>query len=210
MVLTDPAHPDADPIVVELKTRMSLAFVAQATLRKHISESVYLAIPLVGSSATIRGAARTFEVLRRLELGLLVVRFLRTGTRIEPVLHPRPVTPRNRPKLRRSVLREIDARYAELDTSGQTSDRPRFGAYKQRALLLASLLAELGECSPARLRAAGAPSSSGRILAADLYGWYEHPARARYRVSEAGLAALGNHAAVVAAIRRGARVTGSG
>ena len=108
------------------------------------------------------------------------------------------------------MLREIDARYAELDTSGQTADRPRFGAYKQRALLLASLLAELGECSPARLRAAGAQSSSGRILAADLYGWYEHPARARYRVSEAGLAALGNHAEVVVAIRRGARVTDSG
>ena len=202
MVLTDPHRSNADPIVVELKTRMSLAFVAQATSRKRISESVYLAIPLVGSSTTVRDAARIFEVLKRLELGLLIVRFLRTGIRIEPVLHPRLYIPRNRPKLRRLVLREIDARYAELDTSGQAGDRPRFGAYKQRALLLASLLAELGECSPARLRAVGAPASSGRILAANLYGWYEHPARARYRVSEAGSAALRNHASVVAAIRR--------
>lgn len=206
MVLTDPKHSDADPIVVELKTRMSLAFVAQATSRKRISESVYLAIPLVGSSATIRDSSRIYEVLRRLELGLLVVRFLRSRTRIEPVLHPRPYTPRNRPKLRRAVLREIDARYAELDTSGQASDRPRFGAYKQQALLLAALLAELGESSPAELRAAGAPAAGGRILAANLYGWYEHPARARYRVSPAGLAALDNHGAVVAEIKRGVDV----
>ena len=114
LVATRPDDPET-LIIVEMKTRMSLDLVNQGVRRKEISDSVYLAVPLIGSAGSLRNARRTLATLRRLELGLLYVRILRGGTRVEPTLHPREFVPRQRPRNRIAILREVDHRYAELD-----------------------------------------------------------------------------------------------
>jgi hypothetical protein len=190
-----------DIIIVELKTRMSLNLVNQGVRRKELTESVYLAVPLHGSKGRLKNAAATLQTLRRLELGLLYVRFLRGGTRVEPVLHPREHTPRRRPGRRTAIIREIDHRYAELDRAGQPAGTVRFSAYRQRALLTAAILSEEGESSPRGIRDRGGPDECGRIMSANHYGWFDRVRRGQYRLSEAGIQAVTTFADTITAIR---------
>ncbi len=200
-------HPDTpdEIIIVELKTRMSLDLVNQGVHRKELTDSVYLAIPLRGAAGRLRNAASVLHTLRRLELGLLYVRFLRQGSRVEVALHPREFTPRRRTGRRRAIIREIDHRYAELDTGGQPSRTPRFSAYRQRALMTAAILSEESELSPGDVRGRGGPDECGHIMAANHYGWFDRVRRGHYRLSEAGREAVRRNGDTIEAIRRNAK-----
>lgn len=179
-----------DLVVVELKTRMSLDLIAQAALRQEITDTVYVAVPLRGSSSTLRNGRAIRALLRRLELGLIVVRFLRTGTRVEILVHPKPCTRRNAHRKRLRIIREIDGRYAEFDPGGQPGSTPRLTAWRQRSLRIAELLQQRGIASPRELRDDGAPEQTQRILSLNTYGWFERVERGRYRLAIPGRHAL--------------------
>jgi hypothetical protein len=182
---------DSDQLIlVELKVRMSLDLIIQAVRRKEISESVYVAVPLQGSKGHLRNTRGILALLRRLEVGLLIVRFLRNTTRVEVLLHPVPVTPRQRPARRARIIREIDGRYAEFDSGGQPGNVPRLTAYRQKSIHVARLLQAHGTCSPRELRAAGAPEETPAILRKNAYGWFDRPQRGVYELSAAGVVAL--------------------
>lgn len=197
IVATVPDDPDT-VIVIELKTRMTLDLINQGVARKELTESVYLAVPVTGASGTLRNARKTLATLRRLEIGLLYVRFLRTGTRVEAVLHPGTFTPRKRRKRRTAILREIDHRYAELDTGGQPRTGVQYSAYRQRALRIATILAEEAPLSPKMIVDRGGPAESGRIVASNHYGWFDRVSRGSYELTEAGRTALSIHRDAIA------------
>lgn len=187
------AYPPSEPetlIVVELKTRMSLDLVAQAALRKELTDTVYVAVPLHGSRARIRNGRALKNLLRRLEIGLIVVRFLRHATRVELVQHPAPFSPRRAHRRRIRIIREIDGRYAEFDLAGQPGGTPRMSAWRQRSLRIAQILQSAGLASPSDLRALGAPPQTQQILSANTYGWFDRVRRGQYRLSPAGEKAL--------------------
>ncbi len=76
-------------IAVELKTRPSLALLAQAAERQEYADAVYVALPAAGDR---RGpsASRDFRrLLGRLGIGLILVTFLKTKTKVEILMHPR-------------------------------------------------------------------------------------------------------------------------
>ncbi|MFW5643570.1 MAG: DUF2161 family putative PD-(D/E)XK-type phosphodiesterase [Alkalispirochaeta sp.] len=196
LVATTPENPE-ELIVIEMKTRMTLDLVNQGVQRKEVTESVYLAVPLVGSRGTLRNARRTLATLRRLELGLLYVRFLRSGTRVETALHPRPFEPRRRRKRRQAILREIDHRYAELDRAGMVGNEPRFTAYRQRAIRIANILAAESPLQPRTIRDRGGAAECGVILRANHYGWFERVARGWYGITPAGREAVTRYAEIV-------------
>ncbi|MEX2445341.1 MAG: DUF2161 family putative PD-(D/E)XK-type phosphodiesterase [Alkalispirochaeta sp.] len=190
---------DEDPVILELKTRMSLDLIAQGVRRQEISPSVYLAIPLAGSRGRLRNARTVVPVLRRLELGLIFVRFLRTGTRIEVHLHPTPAHRTARPSRRRAILQEIDGRYAELNRAGQTSREERFSAYRQRTIRVAALMrdSDRDALTPSQLRVLGAPDTVQQILSRNHYGWFDRVSRGVYRLNGAGRRALERYAAIL-------------
>lgn len=201
-------HPNRreDPIIVELKTRMSLDLVTQGVARQEISPSVYLAVHLAGSRGRLRNGRRVLTLLRRLGLGLLVVRSLRSGTRVEVVLHPGTTGPRHRPQRRATILREIDGRFAELNRAGQASTDERFSAYRQRAIRVAAILRDTADgqpagIAPAAVRAAGGPADAQQILSRNHYGWFDRVTRGRYTLNDAGRAALDRYAAILPQIR---------
>lgn len=200
LVATDPDDPET-LIVIEMKTRMSLDLVNQGVRRKELTESVYLAVPLSGARGHLRNANRTLATLRRLELGLIYVRFLRSGTRVEPALHPREYSPRRRPSRRRAVLREIDHRYAELNRGGSVREAVGYSAYRQRALFVAAILAERSPLRPRDIGDAGGPPEAGRILAANYYGWFDRVARGWYTLTPAGRHAVTLHADAIASFQ---------
>ncbi|SIQ79707.1 hypothetical protein SAMN05920897_11539 [Alkalispirochaeta americana] len=192
LVARSPEKPE-EFIVIEMKTRLSLDLLFQAARRKALTEAVYIAVPLRGSKSSLRKGRALQDLLRRLEVGLLVVRFLQRTTRIEVLLHPQPFQPRTARRRRIEILREIDGRYAEFDRGGLPGGAPRLTAWRQRSLRVAQLLLARDEASPAELRQAGAPAQTQQILSKNSYGWFDRIRRGTYRLSPAGTQALSRY-----------------
>ncbi len=192
------ARKGEDLTLLELKLRFNLTLVYQALERRDVSPSVYIVIPLKGSRATPPRYRRMKKLLTSLEIGLMVVRYLRRKTRVEVLIHPRPREARARPRARAAMLREIDSRYAELNAGGQSSAQLNVTAYRQEALRIAWTLRDAGARSPAQLRRAGCAARTQAILSANHYGWFERVRRGVYQLHPAGAEALAAHADIVA------------
>ena len=86
-----------DLIVIEMKLALNLSLLAQGVRRQQMTDSVYLAVPRPPNHAKwmwqMRGVSR---VLRRLELGLLLVSLKPGNPPVEVVFHPLPFERRKR------------------------------------------------------------------------------------------------------------------
>lgn len=184
-------------ILLELKLRFSLTLVYQALERKALSPSVYIAIPLQGSRTYPAQFKRMKMLLQELQIGLIFVRYLRSGPRVEVVIHPREYRKRSRPKAKGYLLREISRRYGEFNRGGQNSRMRRITAYRQECLHLAWLLERFGSLSPKELRANGGPVRCQGQLSQNLYGWFNRVERGVYTLDQAGTEALKAYADVV-------------
>lgn len=180
------ARKDEEMIIVELKTGMSVALLIQAVYRKEITESVYVAIPVPVGKDYPPQIGGIKQVLRRLEVGLILVRFMKTKTKIEIALHPVPFTERMRHKRKQAILREIDGRYAEFNRAGSPTTTERISSYKQEAIRIVYFLTQLGTASPRELVQAGSGPRTQMILSGNIYGWFEKVERGVYTLSEPG------------------------
>lgn len=188
-------------LAIEMKTRFSAHLLAQAVRRQKAYDGVYIALP-VADRKKMPPSIRDITILcRGLGVGLLLVRFLKTKTRVEVVFHPRMKESPSAGKRRSAVIREIDGRYAELNTAGSTTKDERVTAYKQRALYIASLLDKLGEASPKALRDLGADKTAQRILSMNHYGWFDRVQKGVYRLHPAGKMALDRYQERIPALK---------
>lgn len=178
-------------ILIELKTRVSVALLIQAARRKDISESVYIAVPVPPGKKDIPNSKGLRHLLRKLEVGLILVRFMKTKTKVDMVLHPRPYEKRMRSKKQIAILREVNGRYGEFNKGGIPSREERITAYRQESIRLAVLLKRRGEASPKDLREMSArPDKVQPILSHNVYGWFDRVRRGVYRLNDAGVTAL--------------------
>jgi len=197
------ARRDEDLIIVELKTRFSLALVYQGINRKKLTSAVYVAVPVMGSKGYPPHYRSLKDLLRRLEIGLLLVRFLKTKTRVEPVLHPLPFEERMSPRRRQMILREIDSRYGEFNTGGSPSDVEKMTSYKLEAIRLAWHLSRVETLSPKELRSLGTGDKTQRILSDNFYGWFNRVSKGRYELDDSGRKALAGYENVVTLLSKG-------
>jgi hypothetical protein len=198
-----------DLIIVELKAKLTLALVIQAVKRKALADSVYIAVPSFKARSYPSNFRGVRTLLRRLELGLVLVRFLKTKTKIEVVLHPQPYTPRRMHRRRAAVIGEIDGRYGEFNKGGSPSTTEQITAYKQEAIKTALLLERDGPSSPRALKDAGASPKVGTMLRNNVYGWFDKVERGIYALSDAGRTALGGYAGVVKVIGKKMKSAGA-
>lgn len=194
------AEKDGELVVVEMKLRFTLALLMQATLRHAVTESVYLAIPAAEAHKSKQHWNGIKRLVRRLQFGLILVRPGARARAVEVALHPGPFTRRTNTRQRRAVLREIEGRLTDGNTGG-SHRRTLLTAYRQRALHVAAVLAEIGAASPRQIRDHGGPADTGRICYRDVYGWFDHPEKGVYNLSDAGRVALDAYPEVVAALR---------
>jgi hypothetical protein len=186
-------------IAVELKASLSLKLLSQAVERQESCDGVYLAVPAAGSSYPPNFRAH-LKLIKRLELGLLLVRFLSRRTRVELVCHPGSRERRRNGRRRAAILRELSGRSGD-HTPGGTRGQV-VTAYREEALVLALMLREHGELSPAACRTLGATGKAAAVLRDNHYGWFERVRRGIYRLDGAGLNALEAYSDVVDAITR--------
>jgi hypothetical protein len=191
------ARKDDELLIIELKTRFSLDLVYQAVNRKNLTESVYVAVPVLPGKKSIPKLKEVKKLLYRLEVGLLLVRFLKTKTRVEVISHPGKFNPRKASKRRTAIIREIDGRYSEFNKAGSATRDQRISAYKQQALICAWLLNKNGNMSPISIVKLGGGVKTQQILSGNIYGWFDKVSRGIYTLNPAGKEALKNYKEVV-------------
>ncbi|MFP4302612.1 MAG: DUF2161 family putative PD-(D/E)XK-type phosphodiesterase [Spirochaetaceae bacterium] len=179
-------------IVVELKRSPSLQLLMQAVERQEYADTVYIALP-VGSATGYPPNYRSLRrLLKRLELGLLLVRYLRGSVRVEIAFHPQEYRKRKKQRERRAIIREVEGRLIEGAPGGSATrdGSQRLTAYKQAAIHLAILLREYGPASPARLRELGGADRAQEILSRNYYGWFDKVDRGIYCLAPEGARSL--------------------
>ncbi|HKK65248.1 MAG TPA: DUF2161 family putative PD-(D/E)XK-type phosphodiesterase [Clostridia bacterium] len=180
-------------ILVELKSSITLNLLIQAAQRKEISDSVYIAVPVPRGAKNPPNFKRTKTLLRRLEIGCILVDFMQTKTKLRIELHPVAYKAKRSHSQRRAILREIDGRYAEFNQGGEAVVEEKITAYKQEALRIAHFLRQNGPASPAQLRNAGTSEKTQAILLKNVYGWFERQRRGVYQLHPAGHEALAHY-----------------
>jgi hypothetical protein len=159
-------------LVIEVKKALTLALVVQAVRRQRLTDSVYLAIPRPSNKWKWGKESRGVQhLLRRLELGLILVSLERGKPGVEIVFHPLPFARKKRSASRRAVLHEIANRSADYNRAGSTRTKLAT-AYRENAIHVACCLQVRGPCSPAALRAMGTGEKTYSILRLNPYGWF--------------------------------------
>lgn len=178
-----------DLIIVELKRSFGVGLLVQAAQRQKITDSVYVALPRPTGGTSGQQWKGIRHLLRRLELGLILVSFGARTARVEVVFHPVPLERRKLKRKKRAVITEINGRAGDFNEGGCTR-RKIATAYRESAIHIACCLDEHGPMSPRQLRALGTGHKTQSILASNFYGWFERIDRGIYALKPQGAAEL--------------------
>jgi hypothetical protein len=179
-------------LIIEVKKTLNVPLLVQAVRRQRMTDSVYVAIPRPANKGKWWRESRGAQhLLRRLELGLILVSLDPGKPPVEIVFHPLPFARRKRAKSRRAVLQEIASRSADYNRAGSTRTKLAT-AYRENAIHIACCLFNQGSMSPAALRALGTGPKTLSILRFNAYGWFERVDQGVYSLSSHGAKDLGN------------------
>ncbi|WP_069043883.1 DUF2161 domain-containing phosphodiesterase [Agrobacterium sp. RAC06] len=177
---------DEDPpvvVVCELKLSFNLELILQAVDRASVADEVWIAGRVSAKGKGRESDRRYRDLCRRLGIGMLGVADNGTVNVIVASVTPMP---RTNPKRRSRLMREHQKRKGDPVIGGSTRT-PQMTAYRQQALACAAALA----ASPLKVRdiRASVPEA-GKILQANVYGWFERVERGVYGLTPAGQEAL--------------------
>ena len=169
---------DDPPLIVELKSSLTLQLIYQAMDRLTMTDSVYVAV--ARSKRGITSSA--LKLCRRIGIGLIVV----SGSgSLEVLADPIPYAPRQNLKRRAVLLSEFKRRKGDPNVGGSTR-KPIMTAYRQDALKCAAQLLLVGPTSPKAIKAATGVDRASPILRDNVYGWFMREARGVYGLTETG------------------------
>lgn len=168
-------------IVVELKRQFTIDLLVQVTKRQRITPLVYVAIPRPLESLRTAKWRGIFQLLRRLEVGLLFVILSNQPDlcRAEVAFHPSPFHPRKSLQERRAVTREFSERSGDYNLGGMMRTTI-LTAYREQAIHIACCLETHGPLSIRALKALGTSDKTASILQSDYYGWFARVHRGTY------------------------------
>lgn len=172
-------------VIVELKRSFNLKLLIQATKRQRAADSVYVAIPRPKGGAYTKNWNDMCHLLRRLELGLIVVTLRKGNSNAEVVFHPAPFKRTGSSRQRQSILREISGRNGEYNTGGSRGKK-LMTAYRENSIHIACCMEKLGPLSPSKLQKLGTGPKTASILANNFYGWFQKESRGIYGLNSSG------------------------
>ncbi len=180
-----------DLVVIEMKRSLTLGLLTQAVERQKITDSVYVAVPRPSNMRTWNARTRSLQrLLKRLELGLILVSIGPARPGAEVVFHPIESARRKQKRARRAVISEIGNRIGDFNQGGSTR-RKLVTAYRENAVQIACCLVEHGAMSPKDLRALGTGDKTLAILRNNVYSWFERVSHGVYAVTSRGRAEIG-------------------
>ncbi len=171
-----------DPVIVELKTRFSLALFHQAIDRLALSDAVYVAVPRLTGRGFQKALAANMKLARRLGIGLLTVR-LKDGM-VEAHLDPGPYAPKIVSAKRARLLREFARREGDPNMGGTRGQV--MTVYRQDAHKLVAYLSEHGPSKGAVVAKATGVDRATTMMRDDHYGWFERVDKGIYQLTPKG------------------------
>lgn len=188
-------------VVIELKLTINVTLLIQATKRQRITDQVFIAIPKPNYSLRSKKWRDLCYLVRRLELGLILVEFQEDEASakvvIEPGLFDRKKSMQLSKKRRTSVMKEIAGRSGDFNVGGSRQTEI-LSAYKENCIYIACCLIQFGPLSPKALREIGTGEKTSSILSRNYYGWFERIQRGVYVISDQGKMELDAYAEFVA------------
>lgn len=184
-------------VIIELKRHLSVDLLAQAVKRQKTADLVYVAVPKPKKLFANSKWQDTCHLIRRLELGLILVSLKGKKGLIEIPIHPVPFDREksrmmNR-KRRESIIKEANSRYMDFNTGG-SKGKKLVTAYRESSIFIACCLNKFGSLSPKQLRSLGTDEKkTTSILSENHYGWFEKVERGIYSITENGRRGIGEY-----------------
>jgi hypothetical protein len=181
---------DDQLVVIELKKNLSVELLVQATKRQKLADLVYVAIP---KPKRLKGSSKWFDtchLLRRLELGLILVTVKKGKSLVEVAVHPEPFdrakSVQANKRERKRLLEEFKGRCADFNSGGSTRQK-LMTSYRENALYIACCLDMFGPASAAKLRKYGSDDKKTySILYSNHYGWFHKIDKGVYELTDIG------------------------
>ncbi|MDP8204727.1 MAG: DUF2161 family putative PD-(D/E)XK-type phosphodiesterase [Candidatus Tenebribacter mawsonii] len=171
-------------IIVELKLSANLQLFIQATDRQYITDSVYVAIPK-STKRSKKHWKGILHILRRLELGLIIVDIDNPVNPVEIVFHPIEFQRRKFKHRKRAIIKEVENRSQNLNVGG-SNKKKIITAYKENAIQIAVYLSIIGATSAKNLREYDSSKKTLSILYSNFYGWFQRIDRGVYDITANG------------------------
>ncbi|RDI45486.1 DUF2161 domain-containing phosphodiesterase [Falsibacillus pallidus] len=176
-------------LVVELKLNMTVDLLIQAAKRQKAADQVYIGIPKPKYSLFSKKWKDLCHLIRRMELGLIIVSFQgstpKAEVRIEPQPFDRKKSRQQNRRRRKQIIQEIQGRNGDYNVGGSTKTKI-VTAYKENCIQIAHFLKENGPMSPKGLRDLGTGDKTTSILSKNYEGWFERVQRGVYTLTEKG------------------------
>lgn len=176
-------------VIVELKLTANMDLLIQSTLRQRLTNFVYIAIPKPKYSLRSKKWKDFCYLLRRLELGLLMISFKGEDAEAELIFPPGPFDRKKSMSLstkkRNTLLAEIKGRTGDFNIGGSTQTQI-MSAYKENSIHIACCLVQSGALSTRDLRQMGTGDKTTSILYENHYEWFERVHRGVYQLTEKG------------------------
>ncbi|MGC8894665.1 MAG: DUF2161 family putative PD-(D/E)XK-type phosphodiesterase [candidate division WOR-3 bacterium] len=187
-------------VIIELKRNFGVDLLFQATERQRITDAVYIALPLPPEGFTRSRWRIMSRLLRRLELGLILVSMMPGQPRVEVVMHPEPFERRKSRRLKTALLDEMGGRSGDFNLGGSTR-RKLVTAYRENVIYIACCLERFGPLSPKQLRNMGTGPKTLSILRNNFYGWFRRVSRGVYELSQKGREEISQYPVLVSYYR---------
>lgn len=185
---------DEAPVIVELKTGLTIALLLQGVDRQAITDAVYIAVPRGKGKAFLTRAKDARKLCLRLGLGLISIR-LPDGV-VEVYCDPAPYQPRKIAKRKTALLKEFQKRVGDPNTGGQVGQQI-MTAYRQDVMRILGFIAISGPSRPRDVVAALGILKSPSVLSVDYYGWFYRVERGVYDLTDLGQKAVQEHAEAI-------------
>ncbi len=175
-------------IIVEMKKSLNLDVIIQAVQRQRLTDNVYIAVPKKYKAMKTRRWKHICHLLRRLEIGLLLVSIKDNSFRVEMDIKPEPfnrtISKNNKNKHRVMLIKEFSNRHGNYNKGGITGKKI-VTAYREKVIHIAALLKKHGSLTAKQLKELGTDDKkTSSILQKNFYGWFERVSRGVYGLSK--------------------------
>lgn len=183
------AFKDDELIIIELKLNLNITLLMQAAKRQRYTSDVYIAIQRPKTSLRRRRWRDLVHLVRRLELGLILISFEGKTPSIDLVHKPMPFD-RNRSmrqslRGREKILTEVRERRSNYNIGG-SHQVTTITAYKEKCIQIAFYLDYLGPMSAQDLQKLNTGERTYGILYNNYYKWFERVDRGVYDLTDLG------------------------
>lgn len=176
-------------VVIELKLNLNIILLMQAAKRQKMTRDVYIAIERPKTSLRKKRWRDLVHLVRRLELGLILVSFEGRRPSLAIVHEPGPFdrqrSMRQSEKVREKLIREVKNRRSNQNVGGSNKIL-MMTAYKEMSIQIAFYLDYLGPMSAKELEELSTGNKTYGILYNNYYKWFERVGRGVYGLTKKG------------------------